>query len=125
MSKEKECSKKFPDKNYYEIECPLRYALDIFGQKWKLPIIWYLYENETTRFNELKRKIKGITNIMLTKSLRELEENNFVIRKQYNTILPKVEYSLSKRDKDLLPVLNELNSWGEKQIMIDREKDNI
>ena len=90
-----------------------------------MPIIWYLYENETTRFNELKRKIKGITNVMLTKSLRELEENNLVIRKQYNTILPKVEYSLSKRDKDLLPVLNELNSWGEKQIMIDREKDNI
>lgn len=90
-----------------------------------MPIIWYLYENDTTRFNELKRKIKGITNIMLTKSLRELEENNFVIRKQYNTIPPKVEYSLSQRGKDLLPVLNELNSWGEKQIMIDREKDNI
>ena len=90
-----------------------------------MPIIWYLYENETTRFNELKRKIKGITNVMLTKSLRELEENNFVIRKQYNTIPPKVEYSLSQRGKDLLPVLNELNSWGEKQIMIDREKDNI
>lgn len=90
-----------------------------------MPIIWYLYENETTRFNELKRKIKGITNVMLTKSLRELEENNFVIRKQYNTIPSKVEYSLSQRGKDLLPVLNELNSWGEKQIMIDREKDNI
>ena len=75
-----------------------------------MPIIWYLYENETTRFNELKRKIKGITNVMLTKSLRELEENNFVIRKQYNTIPPKVEYSLSQRGKDLLPVLNELNS---------------
>lgn len=84
-----------------------------------------MYENDTTRFNELKRKTKGITNVMLIKSLRELEENNLVIRKQYNTILPKVEYSLSKRDKDLLPVLNELNSWGEKQIMIDREKDNI
>lgn len=90
-----------------------------------MPIIWYLYENDTTRFNELKRKIKGITNIMLTKSLRELEENNLVIRKQYNTIPSKVEYSLSQRGKDLLPVLNELNSWGEKQIMIDREKDNI
>ncbi|WP_331854687.1 winged helix-turn-helix transcriptional regulator [Terrisporobacter sp.] len=107
------------------MECTLRYALDIFGQKWKLPIIWYLYENETTRFNELKRKTKGITNVMLTKSLRELEENNLVIRKQYNTIPSKVEYSLSQRGKDLLPVLNELNSWGEKQIMIDREKDNI
>ena len=125
MSKRRNVAKKFPDKNYYEIECPLRYVLDIFGQKWKLPIIWYLYENDTTRFNELKRKTKGITNVMLIKSLRELEENNLVIRKQYNTILPKVEYSLSKRDKDLLPVLNELNSWGEKQIMIDREKDNI
>lgn len=62
---------------------------------------------------------------MLTKSLRELEANNLVIRKQYNTIPPKVEYSLSQRGKDLLPVLNELNSWGEKQIMIDREKDNV
>ena len=73
----------------------------------------------------MKRKTKGITNVMLTKSLRELEENNLVIRKQYNTIPSKVEYSLSQRGKDLLPVLNELNSWGEKQIMIDREKDNI
>ena len=92
---------------------------------WILHILWYLYEILTTRFNELKRKTKGITNVMLTKSLRELEENNLVIRKQYNTIPSKVEYSLSQRGKDLLPVLNELNSWGEKQIMIDREKDNI
>ncbi|MBR1735925.1 MAG: helix-turn-helix transcriptional regulator [Firmicutes bacterium] len=94
-------------------KCPILYALDIIGQKWKLPILWYLHEKENTRYNELKRRIPGITNIMLTKSLRELEEKGLVIRTVYETIPPKVEYSLTQDGKDLLPTLNELYKWGE------------
>lgn len=96
-----------------EKKCPILYALDIIGQKWKLPILWYLHEKENTRYNELKRRITGITNMMLTKSLRELEDDGLVKRVQYDTIPPKVEYSLTDEGKALLPTLNELYKWGE------------
>lgn len=108
-----------PAENIYEIKCPIIYALDIIGQKWKLPIMWYLFGKETTRYNELKRSVTGITNIMLTKSLRELEEHRLVHRFQHNSVPPKVEYSLTERGKALLPTLNELYTWGEEQYNID------
>lgn len=114
-------STNLPDDNIYISKCPIIYALDIIGQKWKLPIMWYLFQNEATRYNELKRKVNGITNIMLTKSLKELEEKGLVIRRQYDTVPPKVEYSLTKRGKSLLPTLNELYKWGEEQIIIDNK----
>lgn len=96
-----------------EKKCPILHALEIIGQKWKLPILWYLHEKENTRYNELKRRIPGITNMMLTKSLRELEEDGLVNRVQYDTIPPKVEYSLTEEGLALLPTLNELYKWGE------------
>ncbi|MDO4536424.1 MAG: helix-turn-helix domain-containing protein [Clostridium perfringens] len=112
----------YPDKNIYETDCPILYALDIVGQKWKLPIMWYLFKNESTRYNELKRSVKGITNMMLTKSLKELEERGLVIRKQYDIIPPRVEYSLTERGKALLPTLDALYDWGEEQIKFDKVK---
>ncbi|MDO5296776.1 MAG: helix-turn-helix domain-containing protein [bacterium] len=93
--------------------CPILHALDVVGQKWKLPILWYLHEKENTRYNELKRRIPGITNMMLTKSLRELEADGLVKRKQYDTIPPKVEYALTSQGLALLPALNELYKWGQ------------
>lgn len=108
-----------PESNIDVPPCPLLYALDIIGQKWKLPIMWYLSSNDVTRYNELKRKVTGITNMMLTKSLKELEEHHLVLRTQYDTIPPKVEYSLTDRGKELLPALNELFKWGEKQFKLD------
>ena len=120
MNNDTDCNVEFPSDNIYETKCPLIYALEIIGQKWKLPIMWYLFENETTRYNELKRKVNGITSMMLTKSLKELEEHNLIVRIQYETIPPKVEYSLTERGKALLPALNELSIWGEEQIKIDK-----
>jgi len=93
--------------------CPILHALDVVGQKWKLPILWYLHEAPATRYNELKRRIPGITNMMLTKSLRELEEAGLVQRHSYDTVPPKVDYSLTQQGRDLLPTLNELYKWGE------------
>ena len=92
--------------------CPILHALDVVGQKWKLPILWYLHEADATRYNELKRRIPSITNMMLTKSLRELEEAGLVHREQYDTVPPRVEYSLTQDGRDLLPTLNELYKWG-------------
>jgi len=124
MNNDTDCNVEFPSDNIYETKCPLIYALDIIGQKWKLPIMWYLFQNDFTRYNELKRKVKGITNMMLTKSLKELEEHNLIVRTQYETIPPKVEYALTERGKALLPALNELSLWGEEQIKLDKSKSN-
>ena len=99
-----------------EKKCPILHALEIIGQKWKLPILWYLHEKENTRYNELKRRIPGITNMMLTKSLRELEEDGLVKRVQYDTIPPKVEYSLTDIGKRFQPVVSALETWGEEYI---------
>lgn len=119
MKKDTSCDTVFPDDNIYEAQCPVIYALDIVGQKWRLPIMWYLLEAEPVRYNELKRRIKGITNMMLTKSLKELEEHNLIVRTQYETIPPKVEYSLTERGKSLLPAMNELRKWGVEQIKLN------
>jgi len=108
--------------NIYESNCPIIYALNVVGKKWKLPIMWRLFENETTRYSELKRSVSGITNMMLTKSLKELEEHKLIVRTQYKTIPPKVEYFLTERGKSLLPSLNELYKWGEEQIKLDKSK---
>ena len=92
--------------------CPLSYALDLIGGKWRLPIIWALSQNETLRYNELKRKIEGITNMMLSQVLKEMEGYGLVNRVQYMEIPPKVEYSLTKEGKDLIPALISLARWG-------------
>lgn len=112
-------NKTFPSGNIYKIQCPIVYALDILGQKWKIPILYYLIKHEATRYNQLKRSITGITNMMLTKSLRELEEHNLIVRTQYETIPPKVEYSVTERGKTLFPALHQLYLWGEEQLTFE------
>lgn len=72
-----------------------------------------LYEAKATRCLELKRRMPGITNTMLTKSLRELEDAALVSRHNYGTVPPKVDYSLTEEGEVLLPILNELYKWGE------------
>jgi DNA-binding HxlR family transcriptional regulator len=124
MNNDMDCNVVVLDDTKYETRCPLIYALNIIGQKWKLPIMWYLFDNDSTRYNELKRKVKGVTNMMLTKSLKELVEHNLIVRTQYETIPPKVEYALTERGKALLPALNELSLWGEEQIKLDMSKSN-
>lgn len=124
MNQDTNYTEDFHSDNIYDVKCPIIYALDIIGQKWKLPIMWYLFENDFTRYNELKRKVKGITNMMLTKSLKELEEHDLILRIQHESIPPKVEYSLTERGKKLLPALNELSKWGEEQLNHDKLKLN-
>ncbi|MBP3852535.1 MAG: helix-turn-helix transcriptional regulator [Erysipelotrichaceae bacterium] len=104
--------------NIYETECPILYAMELIGQKWKLPILWYIADakNQTLRYKELERKVVGITATMLTKCLRELEKDQFIIRTQYNTIPPTVEYSLAERGKTLIPTLDSVYNWAEQQM---------
>jgi DNA-binding HxlR family transcriptional regulator len=92
--------------------CPLTHALNLIGGKWRLPIIWALSRNGTLRYNELKRSINGITNMMLTQSLKELEADGIINRRQFNEIPPRVEYSLTECGTELIPALKALASWG-------------
>ena len=87
------------EENIYETKCPILYAMELIGQKWKLPILWYIADadNQTLRY-------------------RELEQDQFVIRTQYNTIPPTVEYSLAERGKTLIPALESLYKWAEDQM---------
>ena len=94
------------------VNCPVSSALKVIEGKWKLPILWVLSQNGTLRYNELRKGVVGITNMMLTSSLKELEHNNIINRKQYNEIPPHVEYSLTDAGKKLMPVLDELAKWG-------------
>ncbi len=66
------------------------------------------------RYNELKRRIHGITNMMLTQSLKELESSGIIYRKQYMEIPPRVEYSLTPNGEDLIQALKTLADWGNK-----------
>jgi len=106
------------DENIYGTECPILFAMKIIGQKWKLPILWYISdaENQTLRYKELERKVIGITATMLTKCLRELEADNLIRRKQYETIPPTVEYSLTDRGRSLIPALESVYRWAEEQM---------
>lgn len=101
-----------PYKNNYD-SCPLTYALNLIGGKWRLPIIWAIHKNGIIRYNELKRDIKGITNMMLTQSLKELETYGIVKRKQFMEIPPRVEYSLTDNGEILIPALKALANWGD------------
>lgn len=92
--------------------CPLTYALELIGGKWRLPIIWALSQKETLRYNELKREINGITSMMLTQVLKEMEGYGLVYREQFMEIPPRVEYSLTQEGKDLIPALVSLAKWG-------------
>lgn len=94
-------------------ECQVAKALAVLGGKWKLPLIKQL-TNGTKRYNELFRELDGITQRMLTKQLRELENDLVVTRKVYPEIPPKVEYSLTEIGHALQPVIVELEKWGGK-----------
>ena len=103
------------------VECPVAYALDMIGGKWHLQIIWALYKQPIQRYSELKRGVKGITDIMLSQTLKELEGYGLVTRTQYLEVPPRVEYSLTEEGKTLKPIINELSRWGLKRMDAQKE----
>jgi DNA-binding HxlR family transcriptional regulator len=93
-------------------DCPLEYAISILGGKWKSRVLWTIYTSKSIRFNQLKRELNGITDMMLTKILKEFVVQNIVIRHQYNEVPPRVEYSLSENGLKLVESLSEIRKWS-------------
>ena len=93
--------------------CGLKKVLDIVGGKWKIMILCVIDNREVVRYGELTRAIAGITNTMLANSLKELEADGLVLRKLYDQMPVRVEYSLTEKAKSLIPILLEMKKWGE------------
>ena len=95
--------------------CPVETTLALIGDKWKVLILRDLLPG-TKRFGELKKVLKPITNTALTNALKELEADELIQRIQYNEMPLRVEYSLTEKGRDLLPVFYAISQWGMKYI---------
>lgn len=88
-------------------------ALQLVSGKWKLRVIWALRGGEEMRYSEVKRQVPGITDVMLSQSLRELAEDGMVERRQYGDLPPRVSYIITEKAAGLLPALEAMAMWGE------------
>jgi DNA-binding HxlR family transcriptional regulator len=100
---------KQPTRKY---NCPVEAALDVIGGKWKVVILCWLKQG-MHRFGELRRRLPGVSERMLTQQLRELERDGIVQRKVYPEVPPRVEYTLTPFGDTLRPLMDMLNRWGE------------
>lgn len=90
------------------------YTLSLINGKYKMTILYALMEFGVVRFNELQRYIRGISFKTLSLTLKELEADKLIVRTEYPQIPPKVEYSLSERGRSLMPILDSMCEWGDK-----------
>ena len=96
------------------INCPAERAIYFLGGKWKIRILFTLFQNKTIRFNELKKVLKTITQQMLSKQLKELETDGIVNRKVHQVVPPKVEYSLTEFGLSVIPILKSFSDWNKR-----------
>jgi DNA-binding HxlR family transcriptional regulator len=98
----------YNNKLYYN---PVEFAMDRIGGTWKMPILWRL-QDRIMRYGELKKDIPHITHKMLTSQLRELEAEGFIHRKVYPVVPPKVEYSITEKGKQSIPIIETIRNYG-------------
>ena len=98
--------------------CSVEATLSVIGGRWKPVIIFNLLQNDVLRFGELKKKIEGITQRMLTNQLRELEKDKIVSRKVYAEVPPRVEYSLTDYGRTLEPIMISMRDWGAEHMQV-------
>ncbi len=96
--------------------CPVRNVVDRIGDKWSVLVLMLLEEGEVMRFNEIYGSIRTISQKMLAVTLKSLEADGLVMRTVYPQIPPKVEYRLTGRGKSLIPHLQGLVIWAQKNM---------
>ena len=121
MSEIKQSSTNFSNKLALNEECSEAYATNVIGGQWTLVICSWLLSGKL-RFGELRKRIPGITERMLTLQLRKLEDNNIVSRTVYAQVPPRVDYELTEIGYELKPVIMELEVWGTKHKKLIAEK---
>lgn len=93
-------------------DCPVATTVSLIGNKWKLLIIRNL-RMRPWRFNELQRDLDGISQKVLTDSLRSMEQDGIITRTVYPEVPPRVEYALSELGESMRPILDAMQTWGE------------
>jgi DNA-binding HxlR family transcriptional regulator len=114
MTKIKTSSTNFVNKSLLSA-CPVTHVLNLIGGRWKALIVWNLLEG-TMRFSELRDHIEMISEKMLIQQLRELEQDGIVKRDVFPVVPPKVEYSLTGLGKSLQPIMEQIVTWGLKNM---------
>jgi len=99
-----------------DVACPMTATLGYIGGRWKCIILFYLTSGKR-RFGEIAARIPTISRKVLTQQLKELESGGLILRKQYNEIPPRVEYSLTDLGKSLSPVLKAMSTWGKTHVL--------
>ena len=96
--------------------CPVTPLLQKLQGKWKAQVLYELCIHDPARFGEIRKDLPGIANATLSNVLKELEADELVQRIQYNEMPLRVEYSLTEKGRDLLPVFYAISQWGMKYI---------
>lgn len=108
-------------KHYVDVPgCPVEVTLDLIDGRWKGVVLYHLLEFGYLRFNEIHRRLPGISARLLTKQLRELEEVGLVTRTVYAEMPPRVEYRATEEGESLKPIFAMLAAWGEARLTRQR-----
>jgi DNA-binding HxlR family transcriptional regulator len=105
-----------------DLSCEKELTMSIIGGKYKVVIIWHLGNEGPRRYGELFKLFPGISNRVLTKQLRDLEQDGIVSRTVYPVVPPKVEYFLTEMGRTMLPIVNEIWRWGKEHMRFYYEK---
>jgi len=97
---------------YYKCNCGIEMTLKKIGGKWKSLILWFLINEGTKRYGEIRKFLPAITNKMLSQQLKELVLDNLISRKDYGEIPPRVDYTITEKGESLKPILTEMCNWG-------------
>lgn len=92
--------------------CPVEVTMSVIGGKWTTAILWYL-KGRTLRYGELKKLLVNISEKVLINELKSLEKKGLIVRKSFNEVPPRVEYSLSSYGKSVIPIVDLISKWGE------------
>lgn len=109
---EKDCLKDVEEYN----KTGFNYTMSLITGRYKLTVLYAIYRHKIIRFNELQRYLNILSHKTLSNTLKELEKDNLITRKEYPQIPPKVEYSLSEKGESFIPVLYAMCDWGERHV---------
>jgi len=105
--------------------CAVDYAFRRIGGKYKGRILWHLRMGTILRFGELRRTLPDITPKMLAQSLKELEADKLVFSRRYHEVPMRVEYALTDTGAELIPFIDYLRAWGEKEIKVRKGETSL
>lgn len=103
--------------------CPVSLCLSVLGGKWK-PVILYCIAGGVDRFGAMQRAVPNVTKQMLTKQLRELEADGLISRTVFAQVPPRVDYALTEAGRSVLPVVEAMRDWGQRQMAIRDASDS-